>query len=61
MPEKKDLGMRGNQRRPTSEYNLIKDLFVGIENWTILGRVLFVYPVKTFINKKGVESSILKI
>jgi len=32
-----------------------------MENWTILVRVLFVYPIKTFINKKGVESSLLKI
>jgi ssDNA-binding replication factor A large subunit len=32
-----------------------------MENWNILVRVLFVYPVKNFINKKGVESSLLKI
>ena len=32
-----------------------------MENWAILVRVLFVYPMKSFINKKGVESSVLKI
>ncbi len=32
-----------------------------MNNWVILIRVLFVKPIKNFINKKGVESSLLNI
>jgi ssDNA-binding replication factor A large subunit len=53
--------VRGNQNRPQHEYNYIKDLFIGMENFVLLVRVIFVFPVKTFINKKGVESCLLNI
>ena len=53
--------MRGNQNRPQHEHNYIKDLFIGMENFVLLVRVIFVFPVKTFINKKGVESCLLNI
>jgi ssDNA-binding replication factor A large subunit len=32
-----------------------------MENFVILGRVLFVNPTRTFINKRGVESAISSI
>ena len=53
--------MKGNQKRPFNEFNLIKDLYLGMENFVIQVRVLFVFPMKTFINKKGVESSLRSI
>ena len=53
--------VRGNQNRHANEYNLIKDLFMGMENFVLLVRILFVFPVKNFINKKGVESCLLNI
>ena len=53
--------VRGNQKKPVHEYNEIKNLFPGMENFVLLGRVLFVNKMKTFINKKGVESSLLSI
>ena len=52
---------RGNQKRPNSEYNSVRDLFVGMENFVVLVRVLFVHPMKNFINKKGVESQLFSI
>ena len=61
MERRTSPAVRGNQNRPQHEYNLIKDLFVGMENFVVLSRVLFVFPVKNFINKKGVESSLLNI
>jgi hypothetical protein len=52
---------KGNQKRPGNEYNRIKELFVGMENFVLLVRVLFVNPVKNYINKRGVESTLQSI
>jgi hypothetical protein len=30
-----------------------------MDNWSILGRIISMNPVRNFINKKGVESSVL--
>lgn len=49
----------GRQKRPISEYTEIASLYVGIENWIILGRIISLNPLKTYINKKGAETSLL--
>ena len=44
---------KGKQTKATSPFTQIKQLYVGLEDWTVKVRVMFVTPAKTFINKKG--------
>lgn len=60
--ERKSESMaKGQQRKPNSEYSDIKSLYIGMENWVVLARVIFVSPLKQIMTKKGTESSVLTI
>ena len=52
---------KGKQSKAATPFTQVKQLYVGLQDWTIRVRVMFINPCRTFINKKGMESTMLTL
>jgi hypothetical protein len=52
--EPKPESLASRPKKASSEYTDIRSLYVGMDNWVVLGRIIAISPIKNFINKKGV-------